>query len=66
VIRLKELCNELGRLGNTLIPQNATILTYCNAGALATSGKGTALAAIYEAFNEGKGVKVYSCEKKNK
>lgn len=34
---------EMGRIGNTVVPANATILTHCNTGALATAGWGTAL-----------------------
>ncbi len=37
---------ELGRLGAELVPQRARVMTYCNTGALATAGHGTALGVI--------------------
>jgi methylthioribose-1-phosphate isomerase len=40
---------ELGRLGATLIPQGARVMTHCNTGALATAGHGTALGVIRSA-----------------
>lgn len=52
----------IGRVGNTIIPEKANILTHCNAGALATSGFGTALGVIREAFNSGKDIMVYADE----
>ncbi len=39
-----------------------SILTHCNAGALATAGMGTALAVIYAAAKQGKKIKVYADE----
>ena len=41
------MCDRIGELGATLIPQGATVCTVCNAGALATGGIGTALAPVY-------------------
>ena len=58
----KDICRELGRHGATLIENNFTILTHCNAGALATADYGTALGAIYSAVEQGKKVKVYADE----
>ncbi len=55
-------CREIGRFGATLIPDEATVLTHCNAGALATAGIGTALAVVYAAHEQGKKVKVLSDE----
>lgn len=52
----------IGRVGNTIIPEKANILTHCNAGALATAGFGTALGVIREAFNSGKDIMVYADE----
>jgi methylthioribose-1-phosphate isomerase len=43
----RRMCDRIGELGSTLIPQGATVCTVCNAGALATGGIGTALAPIY-------------------
>lgn len=52
----------MGRYGADLLPDNCTILTHCNAGGLATSGLGTALAVIYEAADRGILRKVYADE----
>ena len=43
------LCKAIGDAGATLIPQGARVLTHCNAGGLATSSYGTALAVMYGA-----------------
>ncbi len=56
------MCRAIGEAGAELIPLDATILTHCNAGALATGGIGTALAAIYEAHAQGKRPRVISTE----
>ncbi|PKK82828.1 MAG: S-methyl-5-thioribose-1-phosphate isomerase [candidate division Zixibacteria bacterium HGW-Zixibacteria-1] len=58
----KELCDKIGQNGAALINDGDTVLTHCNAGALATGGIGTALAVIYAAKNQGKNVKVYADE----
>jgi len=50
----------IGAHGAKLIPQGARILTYCNTGALATAGHGTALGVIRSARD--KGVSVIVCE----
>src|SRR5256884_108172 len=42
-----------------LVPDGATVLTHCNAGALATGGIGTALAPIYLAHEAGRRVHVF-------
>jgi methylthioribose-1-phosphate isomerase len=55
-------CKALGAFGATLVPQEATILTHCNAGALATAGYGTALGVIRGARDAGKSVKVLADE----
>lgn len=52
----------IGRYGQALIPDNARILTHCNAGALATAGYGTALGVIRAAVEAGKKVHVYADE----
>jgi methylthioribose-1-phosphate isomerase len=41
-----EACQRIGLLGAPLVKQGATILTHCNAGALATAGYGTALGVV--------------------
>jgi len=55
-------CREMGRLGATLVPEEATILTHCNAGGLATAGYGTALGVIRAAAEAGKRVRVLADE----
>jgi len=52
----------LGRHGATLIKKGATILTHCNAGALATAGYGTALGVVRAAREAGKQVSVIASE----
>ena len=52
----------LGRFGAELLPPSARVLTYCNAGALATSGHGTALGVIRSALEIKKGISVIACE----
>jgi len=49
-----EINKRIGQFGQTLVPQNATILTHCNAGSLATGGYGTALGVIRAAHEAGK------------
>ncbi len=53
---------SLSRLGATLINKGYTILTHCNAGALATAGYGTALGVIKHAYAEGKKIQVIATE----
>jgi methylthioribose-1-phosphate isomerase len=55
-------CREIGRLGAGLVPDGATVLTHCNAGALATGGYGTALGVIRAAHAAGKRVRVLADE----
>ena len=52
----------MGRHGAALIPDGARVLTYCNTGALATSGHGTALGVIRSALESKKRVSVIACE----
>jgi methylthioribose-1-phosphate isomerase len=54
--------HAIGRHGAALIPKGARILTYCNAGALATSGHGTALGVVRTAFERDRTVSVVACE----
>jgi methylthioribose-1-phosphate isomerase len=53
---------RLGRHGAALLEDGATVLTHCNAGALATAGYGTALAVVRAAVEAGKRIQVISCE----
>ncbi len=55
-------CKTMGKLGAELIPQNANVLTHCNAGALAFAGWGTALGVIRSAAEAGKNIHVYMDE----
>jgi methylthioribose-1-phosphate isomerase len=55
-------CRAIGERGAALVPDGATILTHCNAGALATGGYGTALGVIRAARDAGKNVRVLACE----
>ncbi len=55
----KQICRQIGQNGATLIPEDATVLTHCNAGGLATADYGTALGVVYAAVELGKKVKVY-------
>ena len=56
------LCRKIGDAGAELLQDGMTVLTHCNAGALATCGIGTALAPVYRALEQGKKIKVYSDE----
>ncbi|MEO2095242.1 MAG: S-methyl-5-thioribose-1-phosphate isomerase [bacterium] len=55
-------CEALGRHGAELISDGGTYLTHCNAGALATTNTGTALAPFYEAARQGKQIAVFADE----
>jgi methylthioribose-1-phosphate isomerase len=57
-----ETNRAIGRYGAEVVPQQATILTHCNAGALATAGYGTALGVVRAAVEAGKRVLVYADE----
>ncbi|HXZ96671.1 MAG TPA: s-methyl-5-thioribose-1-phosphate isomerase, partial [Burkholderiales bacterium] len=54
--------HAIGYHGAALIKDNARILTYCNAGALATAGHGTALGVIRSAVESGNRVSVFTGE----
>ncbi|HEU4685713.1 MAG TPA: S-methyl-5-thioribose-1-phosphate isomerase [Nitrospira sp.] len=56
------LCKAMGRHGAQLIGDGQTILTHCNAGALATAGYGTALGVIRAAWEQGKKIQVIADE----
>ncbi len=49
-----ETNRKLGALGAKIVPENARVLTHCNAGALACAGYGTALGVIRAAHKRGK------------
>ena len=54
----RAMCRRIGENGLSLIRDSVTVLTHCNAGALATGGIGTALAPIYVAHERGRRVAV--------
>lgn len=53
---------KIGEYGATLLENEQTVLTHCNAGALATAGHGTALGVIYSAAEQGKKISVFADE----
>jgi len=53
---------RMGRFGAELLGSTATVLTHCNAGALATGGYGTALGVIRAAVEGGKKIAVFADE----
>ncbi len=55
-------CDRLGEVGAELLSSGMTVLTHCNAGALATAGRGTALAPVYHATEHGMKIAVYADE----
>ncbi|UCC94444.1 MAG: S-methyl-5-thioribose-1-phosphate isomerase [Candidatus Omnitrophota bacterium] len=54
-----ELCKKMAEIGARFVKRGDRILVHCNTGFLATSGEGTALAAIYKAHRIHKNIKVY-------
>ncbi len=57
-----QACRTIGQLGGELLPDEGTVLTHCNAGALATGGYGTALGVIRGAIALGKRIRVLADE----
>jgi methylthioribose-1-phosphate isomerase len=57
-----EACRAIGRFGAELLLPDCTVLTHCNAGALATSGYGTALGIVRGAVEAGKKIRVLAGE----
>ena len=53
---------SMGKNGSELFNDNDTIMTHCNAGALATVGYGTALGVIRATKDSGKNIKVIATE----
>ena len=54
-----EICRKIGLSGRELIKEGYSVLTHCNAGALATAAYGTALGVIRAAHEEGKKIHVF-------
>jgi|SRR5579884_1546402 len=63
-IQQEDIANNerMGDFGQVLLPNSGTVLTHCNAGALATAGYGTALGVIRAAVANGKNIKVIADE----
>lgn len=57
-----EINKKMGDFGAEIVPKGATILTHCNAGALATVGYGTALGVIRSAYAKDSTIKVFADE----
>jgi len=55
-------CKQMGAHGASLLPQEGTVLTHCNAGALATCGYGSALGVIRAAIERGHKIDVFADE----
>ncbi len=53
------VCRKIGDLGAELLPEESSVLTHCNAGALATAGYGTAGGVIRSGFRDGRVREVY-------
>ena len=53
------VCRRIGDLGAALLPEGSSVLTHCNAGALATAGYGTAGGVIRSGFRDGRVREVY-------
>ncbi len=63
VLALDQAINKsIGQHGQALVPDGATVLTHCNAGALATAGYGTALGVVRAAWEAGKSIQVLADE----
>ena len=56
------ICRAIGHNGAALVPDRKTVLTHCNAGALATAGYGTALGVVRAAVEAGKQIDVFADE----
>lgn len=57
-----EINKKIGNYGAEVVPKGATILTHCNAGALATVGYGTALGVVRSAYANDNTIKVFADE----
>ncbi len=58
----RQMCRAIGRYGAELLQDNWGLLTHCNAGGLATSEYGPALAVFYSAHDSGKRLRVFADE----
>ncbi len=57
-----EAARKIGKYGSPLLEDGDTVLTHCNAGALATVGYGTSLAVVRAAVEQGKRINVIATE----
>ena len=57
-----EAARRIGKYGSALLEDGDTVLTHCNAGALATVGYGTSLALVRAAVEQGKRISVIATE----
>ena len=55
----RAMCKAIGEHGSKLIPKQATLITHCNAGGLATAALGTALSVMFSCQDQGKQLSVY-------
>ncbi len=58
----RQMCRAIGLHGSQLLSTGMSLLTHCNAGALATAGDGTALSVIFAAADSGKQLHVFADE----
>ncbi len=58
----RQMCRNIGDSGAGLVPEGGGVLTHCNAGGLATSDYGTALALLFRAHEQGKRFQVFADE----
>jgi methylthioribose-1-phosphate isomerase len=58
----RDMCQHIGQHGSPLLASEISVLTHCNAGALATAGDGTALSVIFAAAAAGKRLHVFADE----
>ena len=58
----RQICRRMAQAAQPLIRDRDRILTICNTGSLATVDYGTALGAVFRAWETGKRVSVYACE----
>jgi methylthioribose-1-phosphate isomerase len=63
-VRIEDIamCRSIGKHGAVLLSDGETVMTHCNAGALATAGYGTALGVLRTAVAQGKRIKVIARE----
>ncbi len=57
-----QMCRRIGEHGARFVQDGFSVLTHCNAGALACAGQGTALSVLFEAARQGRRFTVYADE----